>query len=204
VTPESHPLASASPSAVERKTHNEQTSKQSKAEEGEYTRLLRSKGERVTDRKKLQNKAWFDRFEELKVYKEEYGDCLVPQKFPINPSLGTWVNKQRMEYKLMMDGNKSSMTQERLEALTNYGFTWAKRKGQATWDAKFVQLREYKIMYGDCLIPTKYCDDLALGRWVSTQREQYRLMMEGDRRSKMTIGRAKKLEEVGFVWRLQF
>ena len=85
VTPESHPLASASPSAVERKTHNEQTSKQSKAEEGEYTRLLRSKGERVTDRKKLQNKAWFDRFEELKVYKEEYGDCLVPQKFPINP-----------------------------------------------------------------------------------------------------------------------
>jgi hypothetical protein len=109
-----------------------------------------------------------------------------------------------MEYKLLMDGNKSSMTQERLEALSNKGFTWAKRKGQATWDAKFAQLREYKIVCGDCLIPTKYSKDLALGRWVSTQREQYRLMIEGDPRTKMTIGRAKKLEEVGFVWRLQF
>lgn len=119
-------------------------------------------------------------------------------------SLGTWVNKQRMEYKLLMDGNKSSMTQERLEALTNLGFTWAKRKGQATWDGKFAQLREYKMFHGDCLIPTKYSKDLALGRWVSTQREQYRLMIENDARSKMTPERAKKLEDVGFVWRLQF
>ncbi len=54
-------------------------------EEGEYTKLLRSKGERLTDRKKLQNKAWLDRFEELKLYKEEHGDCMVPQKYAPNP-----------------------------------------------------------------------------------------------------------------------
>ena len=54
-------------------------------EEGEYTKLLRSSGERLTDRKKLQNKAWYDRFEELKVYKQEHGDCLVPQKYSPNP-----------------------------------------------------------------------------------------------------------------------
>jgi hypothetical protein len=158
----------------------------------------------MTDRKKLQNKAWFDRFEELKTYKEEHGECLVPQKYPPNPSLGTWVNKQRMEYKLLMDNHKSSMTPERLDALKEIGFTWAKRKGQATWDAKFYQLKEYKGMHGDCLIPTKYSKDLALGRWVSTQREQYRLWKEGDPKSKMNYERAKKLEEVGFVWRLQF
>lgn len=166
--------------------------------------MLRSKGPRMTDRKKLQNKAWFDRFEELKKYKEDHGDCLVPQKYPPNPSLGTWVNKQRMEYKLLMDKNKSSMTEERLEALKNIGFTWAKRKGQATWDAKFTQLLEYKRVHGDCLIPTKYSKDLALGRWVSTQREQYRLFKQNDPKSKMTAERARKLEEVGFVWRLQF
>jgi len=54
-------------------------------EEGDYTKLLRSKGARLTDRKKLQNKAWFDRFEELKTYKEEHCDCLVPQKYPPSP-----------------------------------------------------------------------------------------------------------------------
>lgn len=119
-------------------------------------------------------------------------------------SLGTWVNKQRMEYKLLMDKNKSSMTEERLNALQSIGFTWAKRKGQATWDAKFSQLLEYKSINGDCLIPTKYSKDLALGRWVSTQREQYRMFKQGDPKSKMTVERARKLEEVGFVWRLQF
>lgn len=54
-------------------------------EEGEYTKLVRSKTVRLTDRKKLQNKAWYDRFEDLKKYKEEHGDCMVPQKYPPNP-----------------------------------------------------------------------------------------------------------------------
>jgi hypothetical protein len=103
-----------------------------------------------------------------------------------------------------MDNHKSSMTSERLSALQSIGFTWAKRKGQATWDAKFHQLKEYKANHGDCLIPTKYAKDLALGRWVSTQREQYRLWKEGDQKSKMTQQRVMKLEKAGFVWRLQF
>jgi len=83
VTPESHPHGSpneSSPNAIEC-VHSERSAQQSKSEEGEYTKLLRSKGERMTDRKKLQNKAWFDRFSELQVYKDTYGDCLVPQKY---------------------------------------------------------------------------------------------------------------------------
>jgi len=129
---------------------------------------------------------------------------MVPQKFEPNPSLGIWINKQCMEYKLLQDGEKSSMTPERLSALTSIGFVWAKRKGQATWDAKYKQLQEYKSRHGDCLIPTKYAKDPALGRWVSTQREQFRLWKAGDERSKMTEEKVRMLEEVGFVWRLQF
>jgi hypothetical protein len=156
------------------------------------------------DRKNQQAKAWFDRFRELCNYKERFGDCNVPQKFEENPSLGIWVNKQRMEYKLLQDGEKSSMSPDRLAYLQSIGFAWAKRKGQATWDAKFEQLKQYKAINGDCLIPTKYSEDPALGRWVSTQREQYRMMQNGDPNSKMTQEKAKMLEDVGFVWRLQF
>lgn len=158
----------------------------------------------LSDRKQLQSQAWYDRFQELSEYKEKHGDCMVPQKYAPNPSLGIWVNKQRMEYKLLQDGEKSSMTPERLSALRSIGFVWAKRKGQATWDAKFKQLQEYKAIHGDCLIPTKYSKDPALGRWVSTQREQYRLWKSGDARSKMTETKIHLLESVGFVWRLQF
>lgn len=39
----------------------------------------------VTDRKQLQSKAWYERFEDLKRYKEQHGNCLVPQKYPPNP-----------------------------------------------------------------------------------------------------------------------
>jgi len=156
------------------------------------------------DRKKYHSHAWYDRMMELKAYKGEHGDCCVPQKYEINPSLGIWVNKQRMEYKLLQDKQKSSMTPTRLEALQNLGFVWAKRKGQATWDAKFQQLKEYRAEHGDCLIPTKYTNDPALGRWVSTQREHYRLYKSGDKKSKMTTKKIELLQTMGFIWRLQF
>jgi hypothetical protein len=42
-------------------------------------------GKKASDRKQLQSKAWYDRFEELKEYKKQHGDCLVPQKYPTNP-----------------------------------------------------------------------------------------------------------------------
>lgn len=31
---------------------------------------------------------WEERLEELRQYKQKYGDCLVPNKFPENPQLG--------------------------------------------------------------------------------------------------------------------
>lgn len=109
-----------------------------------------------------------------------------------------------MEYKLLLDKEKSSMSADRLAALQSIGFVWAKRKGQATWDTKYKQLLEYKDTFGDCLIPTKYTKNPALGRWVSTQREHYRMWKAGDPKSKMTDEKARALDEIGFVWRLQF
>ena len=37
------------------------------------------------------------RLEELKEYRNEYGDCLVPQGYNDNPKLGRWVNHQRAQ-----------------------------------------------------------------------------------------------------------
>mmetsp|Transcript_29296 Transcript_29296/g.64594 ORF Transcript_29296/g.64594 Transcript_29296/m.64594 type:complete len:559 (+) Transcript_29296:454-2130(+) len=147
--------------------------------------------------------AWSDRFCQLVEYSRAHGDCNVPQKYPENASLGIWVNKQRMEYKLFQEGKKSSMTLERIQKLESIGFVWAKRKGPEAWETKFRELVLYKEEHGDCLVPTKYTRNKALGRWVSTQRAQFKLWDEG-KKSTLTDGRKERLENIGFVWRLQF
>ena len=147
--------------------------------------------------------AWNDRYEELKTFKQTHGHCMVPQKYADNPPLGTWVNKQWMEHNLLQDGKKTSMTEDRYHKLKALGFVWAKRKGMTTWNTKYEEMLSYRRKHGDCLVPTKYLKNLALGRWVSTQREQYRLLKEG-KPTKMTPDKIALLESVGFVWRLQF
>jgi len=84
--------------------------------------------------------SWERRFRELVEYKAVHGDCEVPQNYSQNTSLGTWVNKQRMEQKNRIEGKNSSLNDARLERLESIGFRWAKRKGREAWDEKFVSI----------------------------------------------------------------
>lgn len=63
------------------------------------------------------------------------------------------------------------------------------------------QLEEYKIEHGDCNVPTKYKQNTALGRWVSTQRSEFKKFCRGD---KAGIGidseRISRLNSIDFVW----
>jgi hypothetical protein len=52
-----------------------------------------------------------------------------------------------MEQKNRIDGKSSSLTDFRFERLQAVGFRWAKRKGQASWDEKFVSLY---MLFGMC------------------------------------------------------
>jgi len=45
-----------------------------------------------------------------------------------------------MEQKNRIEGKNSSLNDSRLERLQAIDFRWAKRKGQASWDEKFVSL----------------------------------------------------------------
>ena len=49
---------------------------------------------------------------------------MVPQRYQSNPQLGTWVHTQRRQYKLMKEGKKSSMTEEKVKDLDAMGFEW--------------------------------------------------------------------------------
>lgn len=144
--------------------------------------------------------SWEKRFTELVGFKRAHGHCEVPQNYSENPSLGTWVNKQRMEQKNRLDGKTSSLTDSRFERLQAVGFRWAKRKGQASWDEKLNELKFYKAKFGNCHVPTKYKGNTALGRWVSTQRAEYKKYSEGVAKTSMNADKIRRLEEIGFAW----
>lgn len=153
----------------------------------------------TTPRGQAALKVWYDRLNDLVDYKQRHGNCLVPQKCTTNPSLGIWVNKQRMEKKALDDENKSSMTADKVQALDQVGFVWGKRKGQASWDEKYQELEEYCAYAGNCNVPTKNAENPALGRWVSTQRSQYKQFLRNEK-THMTAERHRLLDKLAFTW----
>ena len=79
-------------------------------------------------RDKFSISLWDEQFAELEGYAEEHGNCLVPQHYERNPKLGYFVKNQRRQYKLLKDGKKSSMTEEKKERLEFIGFAWSKHE----------------------------------------------------------------------------
>ena len=99
---------------------------------------------------------WYATFEALKSYKETHGDCLVRSR---HPTLGSWVCRQRQKYRIMKEGKKSHMTQERIDLLDSIGFVWEVNTAwdqQPLWLGKFEELRKYKKTHGDCLVLRHY------------------------------------------------
>jgi hypothetical protein len=144
---------------------------------------------------------WNARWLELRRYKRLHGNCLVPQQYPENPQLGTWVSNQRKQYRLMQENKPSPMTMERVRKLESLGFVWSKFTHDSHWEAKMDELREYKTKYGDCNVPEEYHVNPNLGTWVHYQRTQYAMMIEG-RPSNMTPERVEALDALGFDWDL--
>jgi len=141
---------------------------------------------------------WSLRMEDLKAYKAQHGHCLVPNRYPENPKLGTWVGKQRKQYKLRQDGKSSCLTEQRIQELDELDFVWSLRS-LVDWDERLEELKEYRELHGNCLVPQQYPENPQLGTWVSNQRKQFRLRMEG-KASPMTEERVQKLTKIGFVW----
>lgn len=59
---------------------------------------------------------WMVRFRELLEYRQEHGHCNVPQR---GRQLGCWVSTQRTQYKLMLEGRQTQMSQERVVSAPN-------------------------------------------------------------------------------------
>lgn len=101
-----------------------------------------------------------------------------------------------MEKKAHEKNMRTSLTDTKIANLNRLGFEWGKRKGDEAWNTRYLELVEYHQVHGNCDVPTKYIANPALGRWVSTQRSQFKSYPN----KHMTQERVNALNDIGFRW----
>lgn len=143
---------------------------------------------------------WLNKLEELYEYKKRYGNCNVPENSK-NQKLARWVRLQRDDY-----ANKQTrMSEKRIQMLNALDFNWLVETKTKKWHDKFEELQQYKSKHGHCNVPcSKNVDSptYQLGKWVSYQRKQYKLMLEG-LPNHLTQDRIELLKSLGFDCNLQ-
>lgn len=87
--------------------------------------------------------------------------------------------------------------------LEGVGFVWATlERGHVPWEVRYQELMAYKQKHGDALVPIGYKENPQLSSWVSTQRQEMKLLKEG-RPTRLTEERIHLLNDGGFVWESQ-
>mmetsp|Transcript_50172 Transcript_50172/g.74481 ORF Transcript_50172/g.74481 Transcript_50172/m.74481 type:complete len:326 (+) Transcript_50172:314-1291(+) len=143
-------------------------------------------------------KQWKLQIATLEQYRAQHGHCRVPMRYE-DRTLAGWVERVRRLYHEKERGLKSTLTQDKIDQLTNMGFEFSisPQRRKKSWEERFRQLREFKRENGHCNVPCKYTKVLLLPRWVKEQRKQNRLLFEG-KESKLTWEKFYKLDQLGF------
>lgn len=145
--------------------------------------------------------AWNDWMILLSDYKAKHGNVDVPLEYEQDPSLGTFVNLQRAEYRKLKANKPSALTPERVADLEAIGFSWAARDTHALWMERYTELKEFRDKNGHCNVPKVYSSNPSLGYWVNEQRFQYRRLMK-KKTSYMNKDKIRMLNELDFKVRL--
>jgi hypothetical protein len=69
----------------------------------------------------------------------------------------------------------------------------------SAWEVRLSELADYRKIHGHCNVPHNYSEKSKLGHWVTNQRQQYKLHLEG-KTSYMTLSRIQELESLAFEW----
>lgn len=136
---------------------------------------------------------WDTRYRELLDYQARHGHCRVPEKYDANPQLGTWVLNQRVQYRYLLQGEPSTLTEDRVARLEEAGFVW--NENQHRWFRMLARLTTYHDEHGTFDVAADH--DLALRHWVYLHRKEYK---QPDGSTTLTPARIQALDEIGFTW----
>jgi Helicase associated domain len=134
----------------------------------------------------LHSNPWETGFVALKEFKAREGHCLVPRERKEGTfNLGRWVTRQRIR--------KDTLSVERRRRLKSLGFVWDPL--ELAWEKGFASLKTFKAREKHCRVPRVHEQGgFKLGTWVVNQR---------NRRGALSVERRRKLDSIGFVWRLK-
>ena len=132
---------------------------------------------------------WETMFEKLRGYNADHGDCRVPQGWKLDSSLADWVTSQRMAK------NRGNLSKEYIERLNDLGFDWDTIATR--WEQKFAELLKFKEVHGHTNVSQRTTEYKELASWVKNQRK---VNLE---KSAPFADRFKRLEAIGFEWRLK-
>lgn len=161
-----------------------------------------------------QTKRWELRLGQLRDYKQEFGDCNVPERWARNPQLATWVANQRGSFR------RGELSEEKTRRLDELGFLWRKRGAnngrpsaaspqksavrgarhrQCSWSDRLRQLAGFRDANGGWKGVSNAADD------DSNEKKRLAAFARKIRRLKanrlLSDEQRKSLERIGFPWR---
>jgi hypothetical protein len=104
---------------------------------------------------------WEENFNGLMRYRKRTGNCLGFQCYKENPILIRWAMRQRDRYTLMMEGQRSAMTEERVKILEETGFFWDSQA--VLWEERLEELKAFRKTQRHCRVPRPFRENLPLG-----------------------------------------
>ncbi|MFT2010550.1 helicase associated domain-containing protein [Pontibacter sp. 13R65] len=128
---------------------------------------------------------WEQMWHRLQDFKELFGHCRVPQKWPHDKQLALWVTIQRR----LHANNK--LREDRARKLSQLNFTWNGHDVyQEQWEGFFGQLLAFRQAQGHCRVP---CRHRKLVSWIERQR----LLKK---KGQLPDEREERLNKIDFIW----
>lgn len=129
---------------------------------------------------------WQQKYERLKQYHATNGNADVPNRWPEDIKLASWVSQQRQRRK------NNLLSQEEVCLLDELEFTWQFRE-RGNWDDRLAELIQYKAKNGNFEAPLNCAEFPKLGRYVRNMRAKRN-------NGTLSTDRIAKLDAIGFNW----
>ncbi|MBL9131397.1 MAG: helicase associated domain-containing protein, partial [Verrucomicrobiaceae bacterium] len=154
------------------------------------------------DLETAQARLWEEKLERLRAFHARFGHTQVPEGWPEDPPLATWVSRQRWMKK------RGRLLKEREAHLEALGFDWQPvkartgitqrryhypQKSQERWDRMYGELAAFHARHGHCVVPNNQPEVHALSKWCYSQRHFRRA-------GKLRADRVARLDALGFRW----
>jgi hypothetical protein len=134
---------------------------------------------------------WEDRWEEaftkLTAFRRREGHANVPSNWSRDPSLASWVAKQRDLWR------KGELQPKRERRLRRLGFRF--EPFEELWEEAFAKFETFRRRQGHANVPANFSRDPSLGVWVVQQRARWQ-------RGELRLERERRLRKLGFSFEL--